>query len=105
MEFEIMKTRMNGETLQIASPRQLDSTNANWFREQAMAALNDTHHTIEIDLAGTSMLDSCGLGALLSLHKVCGARNGCVRLRNPAPPVQQILELTRTNRIFEVVTE
>jgi anti-sigma B factor antagonist len=48
-------------------------------------------------------LDSCGLGALISLHKTACTRNGAVRLLNPTPPVQQILELTRLHRVFEIV--
>ena len=44
-----------------------------------------------------------GLGALISLHKTTCTRNGLVRLLNPTPPVQQLLDLTRMHRIFEIV--
>jgi len=50
-------------------------------------------------------VDSCGLGALVALHKTAAARGGVLRLINPTPPVQQILELTRMHRIFEIIKE
>jgi anti-sigma B factor antagonist len=65
--------------------------------------LTQAHKYIESDLSQTMFLDSCGLGALISLHKTTCSRNGLVRLINPTPPVQQILELTRMHRIFELV--
>jgi len=66
-------------------------------------SLADRLKNIDIDLSQTMFLDSCGLGALISLHKTACTRSGAVRLLNPTPPVQQILELTRLHRIFEIV--
>jgi len=65
--------------------------------------LADRLKNIEIDLSQTMFLDSCGLGALISLHKTACTRSGAVRLLNTTPPVQQILELTRLHRVFEIV--
>jgi anti-sigma B factor antagonist len=98
-----MKVQNNGETICIAGIKELAAANANAFRDQTRAAMTDTHKFIEIDLSETMFLDSCGLGALISLHKTTCSRNGLVRLVNPTPPVQQILELTRMHRIFEIV--
>lgn len=98
-----MKVQINGETIHISGVKELAAANANAFRDQARAALTDIQKTIEIDLSETMFLDSCGLGALISLHKTTCSRNGQVRLINPTPPVQQILELTRMHRIFEIV--
>ena len=93
----------NGDTLCITGVKELGSANANSFRDQVRAAMTDIHKFVEIDLSQTMFLDSCGLGALISLHKATCSRNGLVRLVNPTPPVQQILELTRMHRIFEIV--
>jgi anti-sigma B factor antagonist len=65
--------------------------------------MNGGHKNIEIDLSETRFIDSCGLGALVALHKTACGHKGVVRLLNPLPPVQQILELTRMHRIFEIV--
>jgi anti-sigma B factor antagonist len=98
-----MKMEAQGDTLRISGLTELGAANSNTFRDQARAALRETHTTIEIDLSQTTFLDSCGLGALIALHKTACNRNGLLRLLNPLPPIQQVLELTRLNRIFEIV--
>jgi len=99
-----MKVQTNGDTLSIIGLKELAAANSNSFRDQVRASLTEAHKYIEIDLSQTMFVDSCGLGALISLHKNACARNGIVRLLNPTPPVQQILELTRMHRIFEIVS-
>jgi len=98
-----MKASGNGETLNISGIKELAAANANSFRDQVRATLSEAQRVIEIDMSETMFVDSCGLGALISLHKTACSRNGLVRLLNPTPPVQQILELTRMHRIFEIV--
>ena len=90
-------------TLQISGIKELGAANSQTFRDQVRSALTTTQKNIEIDLSQTMFVDSCGLGALISLHKTTCNRNGQVRLMNPTPPVDQILQLTRMNRIFEIV--
>ncbi|HVV00157.1 MAG TPA: STAS domain-containing protein, partial [Verrucomicrobiae bacterium] len=67
------------------------------------SSLQDGHKNIDIDLSQTTYVDSCGLGALVALHKTACGRKGAVRLLSPQRPVQQILELTRMHRIFQIV--
>ena len=98
-----MKTRIEGETLCISELLELGAANSALFRDETRAALTDEQRNIEVDLSRTAFLDSCGLGALISLHKTACSRNGLVRLLNPTPPVQQLLDLTRMHRIFEIV--
>jgi anti-sigma B factor antagonist len=98
-----MKMQVQGDTLRITNVRELGAANSNNFRDQARSAMSDSQKNIEIDLSETSFLDSCGLGTLIALHKTACSRRGMVRLVNPTPPVQQILELTRMHRIFEIV--
>jgi anti-sigma B factor antagonist len=98
-----MKVKPNGDTLAITELQELGAANANLFRDQARAALNENFRSIDVDLSNTTFVDSCGLGALLSLHKTCSRRSGTMRLLNPTPPVQQILELTRMHRVFEII--
>lgn len=98
-----MKIQVQGDTLHITDVRELGAANSNTFRDQARSAMSDSQKNIEIDLSQTSFVDSCGLGTLIALHKTACSRRGMVRLLNPTPPVQQILELTRMHRIFEIV--
>jgi len=101
--------RYNG-TLSVAGVRELSAANARWFRNEVCAALSPGLKTIEIELSQADLVDSCGLGALVSLLKAAndGKQNGDIiimRLLNPQPPVQQVFELTRMHLMFEIVPE
>jgi len=94
---------VNGETLRVSGVKELGAANSNAIRDQVRSAMTHGQKNIEIDLSETGFLDSCGLGALIALHKTACGRKGTLRLLNPMPPVLQILELTRMHRIFEIV--
>ena len=98
-----IKVQVLGDTLSIEGVEELSAANANSFRDQVRGALAERSKNIDVDLSQTIFLDSCGLGALISLHKTACTRNGTVRLLNPTAPVEQILELTRLHRVFEIV--
>lgn len=99
----MMKVQHIDETVAVSGLDGLDASNSVQFRDQVRASMQSAQRFIEIDLSSTTFLDSNGLGALIALHKTTCSRNGMVRLVNPTPPIQQILELTRMHRIFEVV--
>lgn len=100
-----MNIKIEGDTVNIDGIKELSAANSNQFKDDVRAAMKDSLKNIQIDLSQAVFLDSCGLGALISLHKTVCTRNGVIRLRNPAPPVLQILELTRMHRIFEVLKQ
>jgi anti-sigma B factor antagonist len=99
-----MKIQYLGKALQLSSIPELTAAHSTAFRDNARAALKDGLITLDIDLSGTRMIDSSGLGALISLQKTMTARGGNVRILRPTPTVQQILELTRLHRVFEIVS-
>ena len=98
-----MKFEVKGETLKIGGLRELGDENSQSFREQVKAALPDRLQNIEVDLSQINFLDSCGLGALISLRKTANSRNGKVRLLNPSPRVQLLFDVTRMHKVFEIV--
>ena len=100
-----IKVHICGDTLNIEGIKELSAANANTFRDQVRGALSERLKNIDVDMSQSMFLDSCGLGALISLHKTACTRGGTVRLLNPTPPVQQILELTRLHRVFEIVNK
>ena len=97
-----MKMEKQGEILRISELAELGAANANAFRDEARATLGESQRYIEIDLSKTDFIDSCGLGALIALHKTACARKGALRLLNPRPSVQQVLELTRMHQLFQI---
>ena len=98
-----MKFEIRGETLSVVGVRELGAENWQSFREEVRAALPDKLRIIEIDLSQTNFLDSCGLGALISLRKTATSRNGKLRLLNPTPRVRLLFDVTRMHNIFEIV--
>lgn len=98
-----MKIEADGASLRVSGIPELGAGNANQFRDQVRQALAKEQTYIEVDLTETRFIDSCGLGALIALHKTVCSRNGAVRLLNPQPSVLQILQLTRMNKLFEIL--
>src|SRR2546430_17106769 len=95
MQFEI-----RGETLSVVGVRELGADNSQAFREQVRAALPERLKNIEIDLSQTRFLDSCGLGALISLRKTANRRNGKGRLLNPNPPPHVLVHVNMAPKNF-----
>ena len=91
------------QTTLVTGLQELVAANAAQVRDDIRAALPPACLNLELDLSSLSFLDSSGLGALISLHKTLRSRNGTMRLIKPAPNVQQILELTRLHRVFEII--
>ena len=98
-----MKIHHQTNTLQLSEITELNAGNSAVLCQDARAALRDGITVIDVDLSLTRMIDSSGLGALISLHKTMCARGGSVQIINPTSSVQQILELTRLHRVFEIV--
>jgi anti-sigma B factor antagonist len=98
-----MKLESQGDTLRITDLAELGAANSNAVRDQARAALTPALINIEVDLSQTSFLDSCGLGALIALHKTACDRGGKVSLLRPQSAVERVLELTRLHRVFQIV--
>jgi anti-sigma B factor antagonist len=103
-----MRIDLRGDILGISDIEELGAANSEAFRRQVRAAIPASAlRAIEIDLSKTEFVDSCGLGALIAVQKWASSHNGNgavpVRLLNPPLSVQQVFELTRLHRIFEIV--
>ena len=90
------------QVLRIVGFTEMTAANCTQFRKAACAAWNG-HTDVEIDLSQTTFIDCAGLGALIAARKLARGRNGVARLMNPTPSVQQLLELTRTGQLFDIV--
>lgn len=99
-----MKIKNEGQTLSISEIPELTAVNSGHFREEVNAVLPDSPALIEIDLSKTRFMDSSGLGALFALYRAAGEASGTtLRLLNPTPEIQQLLELTQMQQLFEIV--
>jgi anti-sigma B factor antagonist len=97
-----MKTESNADTLVVSGLQRLTGTNCALFKELIRANLADHHRTVEVDCTEVQFMDSEGLGALISIHKLIAPRQGGVRLSHAQPMVRQLLDLLHFQRIFEI---
>ena len=61
-------------------------------------------HTVEIDLADVSFIDSSGLGALVRLRKEAGSEDASLYLTNVTDATDRLLRLTGLIDFFEIRT-
>jgi anti-anti-sigma factor len=93
----------HGDVLRISGVSEINAHRGHLFRDQVRGALTGEHRAVEIDCAGLHFIDSCGIGALVAIHKaVCGQR-GWVRLLNPNPGIRELLERVCLHRLFQIV--
>lgn len=90
------------QVLKVVGFGEITAANCHLFRKTACAAWKG-HTDVEIDLSHTAIIDCAGLGALIAVRNLTCKRKGVARLMNPTPPVQQLLDLTRTGLLFDIV--
>lgn len=100
-----MRLMVDGDTISIGEIQELGAENCQAFRDRVYSALPSECRNIVVDLSKTDYVDSCGLGALISLRKMASSRQGTVRLVNPTPRVQLLFDVTRMHRLFEIVSQ
>ena len=102
-----MEIQRHNGTLSVGVIRELTAANARALRHEVCARIEPELNVIEIDLSESTVVDSCGLAALVSVFKEANEKekNGgiSIRLLNPQPQVRQMLELTRLHHLFEIV--
>ena len=99
-----MKIENTGECISVSDILELTAANSAHFRDEVRSHLSDSSSLIEINLSQTRFMDSSGLGALFALYRATAERDGVVlRLLNPIPEIEQLLELTQMQQLFEIV--
>lgn len=81
----------------------LNAAMAESFRNQVNAWFQTRPEMkqVVVDLGGVNFMDSPGLGALIGVFKRIAERGGNMSLARVLPKVRTVLEITRTNRIFQ----
>ena len=102
----IMDISHQNGTMSVTGIRELNAANAQRFHSAVATALLPDLRAIEIDLSYTQVVDGAGLGALVSLYEAASKNRNkigfAIRLTNPSPSVQQIIELARLHHLFEI---
>ncbi|HET6692614.1 MAG TPA: STAS domain-containing protein [Miltoncostaeaceae bacterium] len=67
-----------------------------------LLALAATDGDVVLDVSGVAFIDSVGLEVLIRMHRLLAAEGRRLVLREPAPPLARLLELTMLERTFAV---
>jgi len=97
-----MNLIVQDETLKVEGLTRISAENYREVIDSVRARLPQQAKLIEVYLANVSFIDSQGLSALIALKKTITASGGRIVLVQPTRVVEQILEITQLNRIFEI---
>jgi anti-sigma B factor antagonist len=96
MELDIdVETPPNSGDIVLVITGSVDVQSRDWLLDEGREALRTEGITgLVLDLSGVTFLDSTGIGALVDLSHDADDLSVTFTLRNPAPRVQRILQMT-----------
>lgn len=98
MSFEI--EQHNQETVIVHVGKALDFRNAADFKDLCQEQVQAGNRNFILDFSETGILDSTGLGSIFSLYRQVSPVNGQVVFAAVSRPVQVVVQLTRTYKVF-----
>lgn len=99
MSFKV--ETVSEQTVVVHVGDRLDFRNAGELKSICQRQAQSGSRYFIFDFENTSVLDSSGLGAIFSLYRKLNSVDGQLALANPSEPVQTVVRLTRTDRIFD----
>lgn len=100
--MEITHQHINGMRCQVGLKGRFTFSDNQAFRE-LLNNISTSSTTLELELAALEFIDSAGLGMLLLAHEMLQQRGGGIVLRTPRGQVQQMIDLSRFDRLFTVI--
>jgi anti-sigma B factor antagonist len=98
MSFEVEPC--TSDTVIIRMGEALDFRNADAFKELFKQQVEEGARQFILDFSETGVLDSTGLGSIFSLYRRISPDDGQVAFANVSRPVQVVVQLTRTYKVF-----
>ncbi len=84
-------------------PERLDASTVPQLRDAVWLAVDSTPGPdVVVDVSQLLMVDSVGLGLLLSAHRACRAQGRRLVLAHPQPSLLRLLAVTRLHRVLHV---
>lgn len=88
------------ETVIVRIGKALDFRNAADFKSNCQQHVQSGARNFILDFSETGILDSTGLGSIFSLYRQVSPLNGQVVFASVSRPVQVVVQLTRTYKVF-----
>lgn len=93
LESGVVVVKPTGKLNMVAAPM---------LRKELQGVVEGGQKHIVVDLSGVELVDSSGLGALISGLKAARQAGGDLRVAAPSRQVTTVLELTNLNRVLRV---
>jgi anti-anti-sigma factor len=90
----------DGEETRLEIQGVLDAVTAPEIRATVEAVVAEKRRDVTVDLSALRLIDSSGVGVIVSLYKRCHAFGGTVRLTGLKDQPLQIFRLLRLDRVF-----
>ncbi|MCH8960630.1 MAG: STAS domain-containing protein [Bacteroidetes bacterium] len=88
------------ESVIVRIGKALDFRNAAEFKTVCQEKVREGMRNFILDFSETGILDSTGLGSIFSLYRQVSPLNGQVVFASVSRPVQVVVQLTRTYKVF-----
>lgn len=97
-----LETEIRDDALLICvMAERIDAAGAIDFKDSMAKAIKDGPDRVVLDLSTVSFLDSSGLGAVVAVMKLLGAKRK-LELASLMPNVDKVFRLTRMDKIFAI---
>lgn len=97
-------TSLTERGVTVIAPRgRLDLAVASDLRQQLLELVNGGQSRVVVDLSAVDLIDSSGLGALVSGFEAARERGGDLKITAPGEQAVLVLELTNLNRVLRTV--
>ncbi|HVY47134.1 MAG TPA: STAS domain-containing protein [Minicystis sp.] len=92
----------SGEDTTLRIEGTLDAVSAPELRPVVDALVNEQRKNVTLELSGLRLIDSSGVGVVVSLFKRIRAQGGDVRIQGLRDQPKAIFKLLRLDRVFPV---
>jgi len=93
---------MRGSVLVLSLKGNLDAITVPELKPEIDGIITDRRTAVVVDLAGLTLIDSSGVGAIVSLFKRVRALSGDVKVAGVTAQPKEIFRLLRLDRAFDI---
>jgi anti-sigma B factor antagonist len=98
----VLTVRIVGSISVVEAAGEVDLTTSLTLDAALNQALLESPPTVVLDLTGVTFVDSSGLAMLVAVRKAARSKGGELRLVNPRPNVQSVLQVTGLDQVFPI---
>ena len=102
MALKITDREVDGVSVMALDGRIVLGEETNALREKVKGMLAEGKKKLVLNLANVNMIDSAGLGTLVSVHQSAHSQGASLRLCNLGSRTNELLQMTKVVTVFQV---